>query len=356
MKMKKLFVAAAALIASLSMQAQELMPVEGIPYFLPKTELHFKMLIEKKTFTPGEFAKYGERFFHKKCQEKATTEYRIIGFSMYTTAIPDSAKQYMLYLDRKRSIFDAHRSSDGILLAINARGHEQEPAPADFVPTKKAVQHLDPHDYMKEEILSAGSKAKMAELTALDIYEIRESRNDLTRGKAEFNPTDNEQLRSMLAYLDKQEVGLTQAYEGYSDTDTMEVKFDYVPDPTKQKELLFRFSKKLGMVDNDDLAGAPYYINVEDMQLIPEIQTDIEGMKPVKDDPGIPLCMPGKIKVNILNGTKPFKAFETWAGQYGRIEVLSANLFGNKYTSHIVLNPVTGGVETINIEPIGKTK
>ena len=34
---------------------------EGVVYFLPKTAIRFNLLIEKKTYIPGEYAKYAEK-------------------------------------------------------------------------------------------------------------------------------------------------------------------------------------------------------------------------------------------------------------------------------------------------------
>ena len=72
--------------------------------------------------------------------------------------------------------------------------------PERFVPAPKQPQP-NPNDYMNEDILSAGSTAKMAELTAKDIYDIRESRNQLARGQADFMPKDGTQLRIMMENL-----------------------------------------------------------------------------------------------------------------------------------------------------------
>lgn len=49
---------------------------------------------------------------------------------------------------------------------------------------------------MTEEILIAGSTAKMAELVAKEIYNIRESKNSLTRGQADYMPKDGAALNS----------------------------------------------------------------------------------------------------------------------------------------------------------------
>ena len=35
---------------------------EGAPYYLPKTAFKFRILVQKTTFTPGEYAEYASRY------------------------------------------------------------------------------------------------------------------------------------------------------------------------------------------------------------------------------------------------------------------------------------------------------
>ena len=37
---------------------------DGVVYYLPKTALRIHLLIEKQTYTPGQFARYAERYLH----------------------------------------------------------------------------------------------------------------------------------------------------------------------------------------------------------------------------------------------------------------------------------------------------
>ena len=157
----------------------------GTTYFLPKTALRFAVKVEKTTYTPGQFAMYAFRYMKKKDVALHPAEtYRVVDIRMNTIGVPDSTKQFTLNLDKKLSISEVDRDESGLLLAINAKGR-QVALPERFVPAPKQPQP-NPNDYMNEDILSAGSTAKMAELTAKDIYDIRESRNQLARGQADF--------------------------------------------------------------------------------------------------------------------------------------------------------------------------
>src|SRR5574344_1930585 len=215
--------------------------------------------IERTTYTPGELAVYAEKYMKmQNTDENPSVAYRIISTTNNCFGIPDTTKQHTAIVDKKHSIIRINKYENGMLLAINA-----EPKTIESIKDFKAAPKqapLNPRDFMNADILSAGSKAKMAELIAQDIYEIRESRNQLSRGEADFMPKDGEQLKIMLSNLNTQEKALMQVFEGATTSDTTEVEITFIPTKEVKKQLLFRFSKKLGFTDIDDMAGAPYYI------------------------------------------------------------------------------------------------
>jgi hypothetical protein len=201
---------------------------------------------------------------------------------------------------------------------------------------------------MSEEILAAGSTAKMAELTAQDIYEIRESRNLLVRGQADNMPKDGAQLQLMLNQLDKQDRSLTSLFAGTTQKDTLEKSMTIVPNKESKQSLLFRFSKKLGLVDDDDLAGVPYYIMIADLHAVP--MADPEEKKKQKQEDGIYVNVPGKMKVSIYNADGVIVTNEFPAAQFGNVELLSGALFNKRYTTHLWLNPVSGAIDRLDAE------
>ena len=132
-------------------------------------------------------------------------------------------------------------TSEGILLSINTDG-EEEPLPA--VPKgNDAPKRLNPRDYMNQEILSAGSNAKIAELTAEEIYDIRDSRTALIKGEADNMPKDGAQLKLMLDQLTMQETALTQLFKGTVDTSTEVFTIELTPAEFTDRMVLFRFSE-----------------------------------------------------------------------------------------------------------------
>ena len=347
--MKKLFVAVAtALLMTVNANAQA--DVEGIRYSLPKTTLRISLLVEKTTFTPGELAGYSMLYMKQDAGKEPTTEYKIVGMSLSQDAIPDTARCYKLLLDKKHSIINLTQDENGVLLAINDNGKPvAQPQPFVAQPQPKA---LNPHDFMSQDILSAGSHAKMAQLIAQEIYDIRDSRNQLSRGEADFMPKDGEQLRIMLVNLDTQEKALMQVFQGSTQKDTTEVILSYIPEQQTDRDLLFRFSRHFGVVDADDFSGRPFYISIEDLQTIAPLPASADDGKKSKEDIGLNVTLPGKIRVKIADGNNVVTTSEMYAALFGRVEMISGTLFGKKVTTHISLHPLTGNIERLDVEPL----
>jgi len=347
--MNKFFAAIAlALLTVNTANAQA--DAEGIRYSLPKTTLKISLLVEKTSFTPGELAGYSMLYMKQDAAKEPITEYSIVGISLSQDAIPDTARCYKLIIDKKHSIINLTQDENGVLLAVNDNGKPiAQPKPFAAKPQPKP---LNPHDFMSQDILNAGSHAKMAQLIAQEIYDIRDSRNQLTRGEADFMPKDGEQMRIMLANLDTQERALMQVFQGSTVKDTAEVVLTYVPEAETDRDILFRFSKHFGVVDADDFSGRPFYISIEDLHTITPLPAAADDGKKSKEDIGLNVTLPGKIRVKIADGNNVVTTSEMYAAQFGRVEMISGTLFGKKVTTHISLHPLTGNIERLDVEPL----
>lgn len=321
---------------------------EGAVYFLPKTAIRITVQIEKSVYTPGDFCQYAERYLRiKDVSSKSATNYRITTIKQEATAVADTSKRYAVEFNAKTSATNVRLSDDGILLAINTEP-EATTIPRPFIsyPKPKAI---NPRSFMSEEILAAGSTAKMAELTAQDIYDIRESRNLLIRGQADNMPKDGEQLKLMLNQLDKQDKSLTSLFTGSVSKDTTEYTFTVIPDKDINQQIIFRFSQKMGLVDKDDLGGVPYFITVEDLKSVP-LSEPIDPKKKNKQVDGIYVNIPGKLRSTISNIQGILLVNDFVAAQFGNVELLSGVLFNKRYTTRLKLNPLSGAVEKLDAE------
>lgn len=320
---------------------------EGAIYYLPKTALRFTVQVERTQYTPGEYAAYAERYLAlHDVKTEATSSSRLLHIDMMPVGLADTAKCYVVKVNPKTTAANIEISKDGVLLGINSEA-PRAVFPAAFKPARKPAA-INSRQFLNEEILAAGSTSKRAELIAQEIYNIRESKNQLTRGEADYMPKDGEQLRIMLAQMDLQNSALTQLFTGTTVTDTSEYVLTVCPMQETKEEVLFRLSQKLGMVDADDLSGAPYYLTIEDLHTVPvPVET---GKKKKKSEEGIYVNVPGRIRVTVSHGIETLISEELSAGQFGNVELLSEELFNRRYITHISLNPTHGGVEKLESE------
>jgi len=324
---------------------------EGAVYFLPKTAIRINLLVEKTTYKPGDFSAYAKRYMRlNNIKQEASTQHRIISIKLMPIGVADSSKSYALKFDPKTVAANVALAEDGRLLAINAEPKSQQ-APQPFVPQKKK-QRPEPRQLMNQEILSAGSTAKMAELTAREIYDIRENRNLLIKGQADFMPKDGAQLRMMLDKLDEQDAALTSLFKGTYDCDTTEHTLTICPDGPLQRQLLFRLSQVNGLVDIDDLSGAPFYITVEDLNTVSPVDEEAAAKAKKKKpyEAGVYVNIPGRMRISLFQGINNIMTTEQPAAQFGNVELLSGELFNKRYTTHLWINPITGAVERLDSE------
>ncbi len=323
---------------------------DGAVYFLPKTAIRVSVLVEKSVYEPGEFSKYANRYLRMSdVAQEPSTSYRMVSIRQTPIALPDTTKGFSVKFNAKTVAANVALSEDGRLLAINAQPKEVE-VPVEFVAAPKP-EKINPRKYMNQEILAAGSTAKMAELTAREIYDLRENRNLLIKGQADFMPSDGAQMKLMLSQLEAQDQALTQLFAGTTVRDTTETILTVIPDGPLQKQVLFRLSQKLGFVDADDLSGAPFYISIDDLNTIPKpVEDQAKGNKKKQPETGIYVNIPGRMRSTISYNGKSLHTMELPAPQFGNVELLSAELFNKHYTTHLWLNPLTGAVDKLEAE------
>lgn len=205
---------------------------------------------------------------------------------------------------------------------------------------------------MTEEMLMAGSKAKLAELVAKEIYNIRESKNLIIRGQNEHMPKDAESLQIILAGLQEQEEALTQLFVGTTTKETSVQTYQVIPEGNVERAILGRFSRKLGLLHGDDLAGSPIYIDVKSKLIIPapaedSMSTTQQKGKKSKDNnqqDGLVYNLPGKASVKVYTNAQPLAEEIFSFAQFGNTETLSSTLLTKKKNIKITLDPITGAL------------
>lgn len=312
----------------------------GVNYMLPKTVLRVDASAVKVVYTPGEFARYADRYLHVSgvVAEPATT-WTITALSVSQEGVPDTSKVYTVKLKDKTVAPMVQLTPSGILVAVNTHTDIQE----SVLPEMRSTNHkMDARQYLTEDILSATSTAKMAELTAQEILDIRESKNAIKRGQVESMPKDGASLKIVLDELNRQEEALTQLFIGYSDTTFTAKSFTIIPDEDMEEHVFLRFSRKLGFVDADDLAGDPYYLSVKDKHTVVLLDTKEAAKRKIE---GLVYNMPSMADVTISTMQSTLYKQELPFAQFGTIDMLSPTLFNKGATTKLTFYPATGGLQ-----------
>ena len=316
----------------------------GVVYALPKTEIKVDIKVTKVTYFPGEFSRYADRYLRLSDVSGEEEQYwELNGIVASSVGTPDNANTYFVKMKDKTVAPLMELTEDGLIKSINVPLSAKPVAKA--APITPAKKRLDPKDFLTEEILMANSTAKMAELTAKEIYYIRESRNALVRGQADNMPKDGEQLKLMLNSLDEQESAMLELFTGIKNKEEKVFTIKLTPNKEWDNEIIVRFSRKLGVLAVNDLAGEPIYFTLKNLRsvTIPE-----ESKK--KDVSGIAYNVPGKASVLILKGkTKLFEG-ELPVTQFGIVEYLAPELFNKNSTIKVTFNPETGALVKVDRE------
>ena len=164
-------------------------------------------------------------------------------------------------------------------------------------------------------------------------------------------PKDGEQLKLMLANLDTQEDGLLQLFRGTSSKETHVLTFDITPTKDVEKQVLFNFSKYLGIVDNDDPAGTPAYFSVKDLKTLPAVSVN-PNAKAKKENEDLRYIVPSRAEIKVFNDSQEFISQSFPMAQFGRVEHLGGELFNKKNTTSVQLDPTTGGISKIKAEAL----
>lgn len=331
----------------------------GVTYILPQTEIAIEAKATRQHYEPGQFSQYAERYLRLSgVKLEAETTWTLDEVKLNIVGVPDPTNIYFVEMKDRTTAPLMELTADGIVRSINLP----------FVGDQKAVQQQvkqqeeeilpDPRSFLTEEILVANSTAKMAELVAREIYSIRESKNALLRGEADNLPKDGAQLQIMLDNLNKQEKAMIQMFEGKVENETIHFSTKVTPENMNNK-VVFRFSKKLGFVDADDLSGEPVELSIVNKNLIPEPPVEADGktsksIVSILDNgsktaiEGVAYNVPGKADVKLTYQHKDIINTELSITQFGTREYLSSQLFNRNTMTKVQFDVNTGALLKID--------
>lgn len=316
---------------------------DGVTYALPTTGITIKVVSLKVNYTPGEFARYAERLLLlHDVEQQPSTSWTIVELKMDYYGQPDTTKVYTVKLKDKSLAPLVSLSNEGLLMAVNNPTRDIISTPPDQ--PYRFRKNDNPAKYLSQEILQAANKAKMAELTAQEIFDIREAKSAIIKGEADNMPQDGESLKTLLQQLDQKEQGLTSLFLGVRDSAIVTSTYTFVPTTSANKKTLFRFSSHFGPVDADDLSGEPVTISVEDLHTV-NLPTEEELAK--RKITGLVYNIPGMAEVTVTLSGKTLAQQKASFAQFGTTDQLMPVLFNKGATTRVTFSTVTGAMQVI---------
>lgn len=319
----------------------------GITYSLPKTALVVDAEVTKVSCKAGPYYQYAEKYLSVKDAVIEDEVYFELGkINLLNRGIPDPDNTYIIEFKQGTVAPYAYLTEEGLLCSINT---EYTPADPDteIDEEKGNTKKTTDASVLSEELLMAGSTAKQAEVAAKQIYRIRESRMNILTGEADNLPPDGEAMKLVIQQLEEQENALTTLFTGTRTREVERYETSIIPYDDLEREILFRFSRQMGIVDVDDLGGSPVYMNLKAIDRAPELDPK-EAEKKDKSLKGVVYNIPGKASVEIVVDRKTRYRGEVQITQFGTQEGLATVMFEDKKAPvKVTFYPETGAIKQI---------
>lgn len=322
----------------------------GLTYTLPATTLTLTLAAERTVKTPGEFRLYAEKYLHLTPILERSERWALTGAELTPGAAADGDERYLVQFKAGSGV-EMLLTADGFPLSVN-RNDYQPSAPAaskltDIPAAPTILESEAARQAVTEEMLKSRSTAKRAELAAARIYEIRQTRADILSGQADNMPADGAAMQIVLDNLSRQEEALTAMFTGTESRSTEVAEFTITPPgvDAPHRFVAARLSVLKGIVDADDLSGAPVYVEFSNIEKA-ELPVNEKGVTKTFPKNGFAYRIPGQATVTVSYDGKTLARIEGLdVTQYGPVFGLDPALFSDKKApSYLLLNPLTGGI------------
>ena len=323
----------------------------GVVYTLPITQLDFELRISKTTYKRGEYYQYAKQYLsidNPILEDKVV--FNLESVDVFNIGVPNKNNSYLIEFKSNSAEPFVYLTKDGLLCSINADAPIIEKA-TKIQPKVDSSASVNAQSLLTEEILLAGSSAKQAELIAKQIFALRLSRTDILTGEAANMPPDGEAYKLVMNQINMQEKALVEMFSGSVSTEESTSSISIIPGlEDADRVVIFRFSKKLGQVDADDLAGEPVYLSLINKSPQPQVELSDKELRNLqkKFSEGVIYNVPSKAMLTLSYNHKTLLNTEVDVVQYGSQDVLTKRMFDSrKQPIKVEFYPHLGAIKQI---------
>lgn len=325
----------------------------GLIYTLPLTAFEVTVAVEKTVSTPGEFYQYARRYLNATPILKPLTTWHITEAMVNPIAVADEKERYLATFKGGAGTYMTV-SDQNFPLSVNDDSYEATmtltPLPEAVKAEPTILQRPVAQQAVTPEMIQSKSLAKRAQLAADKIYEFRNNRNEIISGQADAMPSDGAAMKLALDQLASQEEALTAMFLGTVQK-SVEVRTYtvYLPDDgAVTRKVVARLSALDGLVDANDLSGAPIYISITPQTRGELPVNEKKGITKTFPKGGVAYRIPGTARVTLSYDDRTLAEDTFDVAQYGVVFGLDPSLFTNKKApSYLHFNPLTGAVREL---------
>lgn len=331
---------------------------KGMYYTLPKTELIFKVKVEKVQESKGVFADYAYMIGAKNIIINDAVKYRIKDIEISSRPVGDNDNVYFLNTLKNINI---SKTPEGALLSIGEveENHDCKPHPHAPKPEKctQSTSSLETNPIYEQKLLSQGRLDNIPNLTAEKaikaIEDLRERQLDVLSGSVDGTYMNNS-IEYMYKQLDKMIDGYVALFVGETTSEELEYTFALTPDKPLivEEDLLqgiFKFSEEEGVLSLNHKSQAPVVaVRIHSLNTTKEYEKIEEQKK--KDDKlqkliakkgvGLYYRIPEMVELSIdFEGKRFFKT--THLSQFGVVSYMMDS------PSNITFKRQTGALKSV---------
>ena len=303
----------------------------GPIYSLPKNILVIEVKTRKIVETPGIYFPYAERYLGitDMCQAE-NVRYEIIGVKLSTKAVPDLQNAYVIHSGKSKKSPAIELTPEGFLKSIGHSDYQK-------MEIKKEEKRIKPsctenyqsqeNSIVTREMQQASSTAKMAELAAIQLFNLRDTRINLLTQDLDKMPSDGRSYEIVLSELNRMEEYYRALFTGKRTETNETTTFEYDP-KNNGEEILFRFSQLKGIVDKTNLGGYPIFINLQKNNgTIADVAK--ASAQNSKEGYSVFYRIPGQAQIKITDGNTILCNQKIPVAQFGKVMALPTGAVGS---------------------------
>ncbi len=325
----------------------------GLVYSLPLTVVDIYIEAELTEQHPGEFHNFAKRYLGTDdAIQQDSYSAKILNAIIVPRGIASDANRQLAQFKASPTAAFINLTPDNIPLGINTEEAYTPALPTLPVAKPASKSPLDSEgakQAITADMARSSSISKKAELAAQRIFELREIRTDILSGNTDNPPADGTAMGLVLDNLSAQESALTAMFLGVSSKRTVVKKITVEPD-TAAVQIVARLSAIDGIVDADNLAGAPISIQFDVLEK-GSIPLTEEGIEKTYPKGGVAYCIPGTALVSVSYAGRVIANADVPLAQLGIVFGLNPSLFTDRKAPYkVVFDPTTGAV--VELSPI----